>query len=143
MPWRGHPGKLFIAADQADDDALDADAMGRFNDNRLEILIGRLEANMVSLVINFLDGGLAIIDEGDDGLSIPGIFDRLDDNEVAVGDLFVAHGVAADAEGEAAAGVEIRGDGDCFAGQHRLDRQAGGDHAKKRKLVFAAGRRRL
>ena len=95
-----------VAAEDADDDALDFDAVG-FDDAGLHGGVGGLEADFAAFFEIALEGGFAGVEEGDDLFAVAGVIAAFDDDVVAVAEVIFDHGFAADAEDvDAGAGME-------------------------------------
>src|SRR5215218_8086001 len=127
-----------VASEDADHDALDLAAVG-LEDPRLHAAVGGLEADLAAgLLVEALEGGFAVVDEGDDLLAVAGVLAPLDHDVVAVAEVVVDHALAADAEDvDAGLGVEQLLQVELFAVLHRLDGRAGGDVAEERELGAA------
>lgn len=128
--------RLMVATNQPDDNSLNPDALGGIDDNRLIVLIGRLQTDLRLLVVDLFDSGLVIIDESDDGLAVSGALGLFDDDDVTFSYLIIAHGVTTHPKGEALGSAEVRGDSDGFASEDGLDRIAGGDDTEERDLII-------
>lgn len=97
----------------------------------------------MSFVIDLLDSCLVVIDQGDDRIPVTGILDWFDNNEIAICDMFIAHGVTTDTKSEAARSEQIGRDSNGFTGQHGFDGKTSCDDTQKRNLVLASDRRGL
>src|SRR4051812_41743915 len=123
-----------VGAEDADDYALDADAVG-LDDAGLHRVVGGLEADLAAFLEVALEGGLAGVEEGDDLFAVLGRVAALDDDVVAVAEVVFDHGFAADAQDvDAVLGLEHRLEVDLLAVFDGFDGRAGGDVAQEREL---------
>ena len=140
MRWSG------VLTEDSEDLALDADVGGRGVD-RSHLSVRGLEADHAALAIEALEGGVGAVDEGDDDFALAGGAGALDQHVVAGDDVLVAHGVAADFEGEDLAVADDVVEGDALGGFDGFDGLAGGDAAEQREAVCAllagAGRQHI
>src|SRR4051812_25645089 len=86
-----------IRAEDADDDALHAAAVG-VDDAGFHRAVGGLEADLAAFAVEALERGLAGVEEGNDLLAVAGVFAAFDDDEIAVAEVVFDHRFAAHAE---------------------------------------------
>ena len=129
-------GRLCVFAEDAEDFALDADVGGGGVDGG-HLGVGGLEADHAAFAVEALEGGVGAVDEGDDDLAFAGGAGALDQDVVAGDDVLVAHGVAADLEGEDLAVADDVAEGDALGGLDGLDGLAGGDAAQQGEAIGA------
>src|SRR4051812_26409705 len=123
-----------VGAEDADDYALDADAVG-LDDAGLHRVVGGLEADLAAFLEVALEGGLAGVEERDDLFAVAGGVAAFDDDVVAVAEVVFDHGFAADAEDvDAGAGLEHGFEVDFLAVFDGFDGGAGGDVTQEREL---------
>src|SRR6185503_2718078 len=91
-----------VSSHDADDDSLDLNLRG-VEMHRLHGGIRGLQPDTAGLAIELLQGDVRAADQRDDHLAVVGGLAVLDDDEVAVTDLFVDHRVASDPENVAVA----------------------------------------
>lgn len=128
-----------VFAKNADDAALNADFASVHYDGR-HLGVGGLQANLAArLAEEALQSGVAVTYQGYDDLA--GIYDLslLDDDVVAIENVVVAHGFAADLKDEIILAASEVGEGKRFAIFDCFDGVASGDAAHKRKIGGAAG----
>jgi hypothetical protein len=125
-----------VFTEDAEDLALDGDACGGGEDGS-HLGVGGLETDHISLAVEALEGGIRAVDQSDDDLAFAGGAGTLDEDVVAGDDVFVAHGVAANLEGEDLAVADDVAEGDAFSGFNGLDGLAGGDAAEQRETISA------
>ncbi len=116
--------------------ALDADAGGRGVDGG-HFGVGGLKADHAAFAVKALEGGVGAVDEGDDDLAFAGGAGALDQDVVAGDDVLVAHGVAANLEGEDFAVADDVGERDAFRGFDGFDWLASGDSAHEGQAIGA------
>src|SRR5215207_5499613 len=137
-PLRLLPCSLSVPPHHADDDALHDDVFRRGN-NWLDGGVRGLETNAAVLAIELLERDVGPVEHRDDHFAVVGRAAVLDDDEVAVPDLFVDHRVPLDAEDVGVAlAHEVFGYGDGLVANYRFDRHARGDVAEERQLERAA-----
>ena len=131
-----------VLSEYSDDAALDFEVFFA-DDDRLEFGIGGFEPDAaVLLPVVFLQGGVGAVDQGHHHLAILGGFLCFDYNVVAIANLFVDHGVAADTENESVLSVEqFLGDGNLFVGLDGFYRFTGGDGTEEGKFALPRGGR--
>ncbi len=129
-----------VLAEDAEDLALDGDAGGGGVDG-CHLGVGGLEADHRAFAVEAFEGGLGAVDEGDDDLALAGGAGSFDEDVVSGDDVFVAHGVAADLEGEDVAVADDVVEGDALGVFDGLDGMAGGDASHEGEPVgaFSAG----
>jgi hypothetical protein len=131
------PGPLYLSAvARLKPRPFKADAA---RDPAISGICGGLEADLGTFVVEALEGGFGAVDEGYDDLSLAGGAGALNKDVVAADDVLVAHGVAADFEGE---DVAVADDVVQRNGLGRLGsfyRHAGGDAAGEDDAVAGAG----
>ena len=127
-----------VFAEHAENAALDGD-VGGGDDDGVHFGVGGLEANHGALEVEALEGGFGSADEGDDDFALAGGAGAFDEDVVAVDDVLVAHGFAADLEGEDFAVADDVAEGDGLRGFGGFDGQAGGDAAHEGQAVGGAG----
>jgi hypothetical protein len=131
---------LCVFAQDAENFALDTDIGGRGVDGG-HFGIRGLEADHAAFAVEAFEGGVGAVDQRDDDLALAGGAGTLDQDVVARDDVLVAHGVAADFEGEDFAVADDVGERDAFRGFDGFDGLAGSDSAHERQSVgtfFAA-----
>src|SRR5262245_32948153 len=87
------------AADQAHQPTLNVDLVGP-KDPRLVIGVGGLERDRGSLFAQTLEGCLLLLDQGHDNVAVVGGVAALDDDDVALVDAGLDHGIALHFQGE-------------------------------------------
>ena len=92
---------------------------------------------IVAFAVEALEGGVGVVDEGDDDLAFAGGAGSLNEDVISGDDVFVAHGVAADFEREDLAVADDVAERDGFGGFDGLDRLAGGYAAEQWKALEA------
>jgi hypothetical protein len=92
----------------------------------------------VPLGIETLQRGVRAVDEGDNDLSLAGSPGAFDQHVIAVDDVLVAHGIAADFEGEHVAVADNVVKGNCFWILHGFNGHAGCDSACEQESVTGA-----
>ncbi len=139
-------GRYSVFAEDAEDPSLDRDLGGGDHD-RIHLGVGGLEADDGAFAVIALEGGFRTADEGDDDLARAGRAGALDEDEVAVEDVLVAHGLAADLEGEDVAIADDVGQGDGLGNLDGFDGIAGGDASGEGEAIdtaaFGAGRQNI
>ena len=119
----------------ADQNAQDVDAVA---EDRFHRLVGRLETNPVPISVDFLERRFAFLVAHRDDLAVACLFLPPNDHEVAVGDVFIDHGVARDAQSELVARLHPVAEGELLVLLDRLDRLAGGDVDRRASAPCAA-----
>src|SRR3954471_11349189 len=128
---------LVVAAQDANHDALDADAVG-LDDAGLHGVVGGLEADLAAFLEVALEGGLAGVEEGDDLLAVLGGVAAFDDDVVAVAEVVFDHRLPADAQNvDAVLSLEPRLEGALLAVLAGFNRRAGGDVTEQREFSGA------
>ena len=108
---------------------------GRVDGGHLRV--GGLEADHVALPVEALEGGVGAVDEGDDDLAFAGGVGSFNQNIIPGDDMLVAHGVAADLEGEDFAIANDVVERDAFGGLDGFDWLACGDTSEQREAIRA------
>ena len=145
-PFRVWRRLASVFAEEADEAALDLDAIGR-EDAGFVGGVGGFEGDGVALAAEALEGGFFVIDEGHDDLAGRGGDLLFDDDGVAIENAGVDHGIAAHFERVVFAGAEhFGGNGNGVGvGLDRLDGGTGSDAAHDRDrdgagvIIVAAG----
>src|SRR3989441_5729480 len=125
-----------VFPDDADDHALHDD-VALVEPQRLQRVVGRLQPDPpAGLGVKAFDRGAFSMDERDHGLAGVGLVAFLNDDVIAVLDVLVDHGVAADLQDVAAPAPrqELIRHGDRLVTGDRLDRSAGRDKTEQGKL---------
>src|ERR1051325_4017582 len=100
-PSRTSVLRLLVSPAVAADDALhDTLNLAELDPDGVELRVGGLEADVVVFLEEGLQGGGAVRKEGHDLVAVGGNLGALDQDEVAIQDPFVPHGVALDLQGE-------------------------------------------
>ena len=133
LGWQEGSG---VFAEDTQDLALDTD-VGCGGEDGGHLGVGGLEADHAALPIEALEGGIGTIDEGDNDFSLAGGSGSLDEDVVAGDDVLVAHGVAADFEGEDLAVADDVAQRDALGGLDGFDRLSGGDAAQQGQAIGA------
>ncbi len=123
-----------VFAEDTKDFALDTDVGGRSVD-RGHFGVGGLETDHAAFAVEALEGGVRAVDEGNDNLALASGASALDEDVVAGDDVFVAHGVAADLEGEDFAVADDVIQRDALRGFNGFDGLAGSDATQQRKTI--------
>ena len=87
-----------VGSDDADDDALDLAASGCVYHDGFVVVVGGLESDLVAFSVEEFECRFIAVDDGDHGLAVACGVSFFTDDEVAISDLLVDHGVATDFE---------------------------------------------
>src|SRR5438128_5701477 len=94
--YDGFVRRFLTFAQDADEHAQDAGVRLGIDDNGLHLAVGRLQANVVLLLVEALQRYFAV-DHGDDALAVGRFALLADDDIIAVGDVVLDHRLAAHA----------------------------------------------
>src|SRR5690606_31501989 len=123
-----------ILADNASDNAANRDIVGV---NRFHGGVRRLESNTVGLPVKTLQSGVrALIDDGDDNLTVARRFLLLDDHKIAFGDVILDHRIAFDTKTEMIIRLKQRRKVDRFRLLFGEDRATGGHQTNQWQFRF-------
>ena len=140
LPPLEHYHGITTAANEAQDDGLDAAMAG---EDGVKVVVGGLEADAVGFLVEAFEGGVVVIDQGDDQGAVVGGAGAAAQDEVAGADAFVDHAAADDLQGEQFVAVAEQGpQGQGFGVFDGLDGRSGGDAAQERNAFDGFGRRR-
>lgn len=125
-----------VFSEDAEDLALNAH-VGCCSVDRGHLLVRGLKADHGALAVKALEGGVSSVDQGDDDLALTSRAGTLDQDVVAIDDVFVSHRVAADFKGEDLAVTDDVAQRDGLGGFDGFDGLARGDAAKQGQAVVA------
>lgn len=131
-----------VLAEHTEHLALDGDTADGDVDG-LHFAVGGLQADEIALPIEALEGGVCAIDQGNHNFALASGAGALNQDVVAGDDVFVAHGIALDFEGEDLAGANDVAEGDGFGGFDSFDGLAGGDAAEQGQALHGLAGRAL
>src|SRR3954466_14633589 len=122
-----------VFAHHADDDALYLYLL-RIHEDRLHRRVGRLQTDAAARVaIKLLERDVGPAQQRNDHLAVVGGFPVFDHDEIAVADLLVDHGIAADAQHvRVALADEVFRHGDRFVRRDGFDWRTGRDEPEER-----------
>lgn len=126
--------ELLVFAEDAQDSALDGD-LRRRNEDGLHFSVCGLQTHHVSLRVKTLQRGFGTMDEGHDDLALACGSGALNQNIIAIDDVLIAHGIAADFKGEDIFVSNYVAQGDGLEVFSCLDGEPGCDPAGQRQAI--------
>jgi len=128
---------FLVFAEHSKDSALNGD-LGGGNEDGVHLDIRRLKPDDGAFAVIALQGGLRTAHQGDNDFAGAGRRGAFDEDEVAVKDVLVAHGLAADLEGEDVAIADNVGQRNGLGVFNGFDGITGGNAAGQDQAVDAA-----